>query len=67
MEPATSTTPRKLGYQQTAYTSTSDLIGLFCLPENPEHSRGPIRGGCIIKTQEFGLMFVQIQEDINNQ
>jgi hypothetical protein len=26
---------RKLGYEQTAYTSTSALWGLFCLPENP--------------------------------
>lgn len=55
---------RKLGYEQTAYTSTSALWGTFCLPENPEHARGPRHGGCIIKTREFGLMFVQTAEDL---
>lgn len=29
-----------LGYQQTAYTSTSALWGLFCLPENPADITG---------------------------
>ena len=53
-----------LGYRQTAYTSSSDLWGLYCLPENPEHAKGPIRGGCIIKTAQFGLMFVQYLEDL---
>jgi len=56
-----------LGYEQTAYTSTSALWGLFCLPENPEHSKGPTRGGCIIKTKEFGLLFVQDVEDITGE
>jgi hypothetical protein len=57
-----------LGYEQTAYTSTSGLWGLFCLPENPEYNKGrPTRGGCIIKTKEFGLMFVQLAEEIQNQ
>jgi len=55
-----------LGYEQTAYTSTSALWGLFCLPENPEYNKGPFRHGCIIKTKEFGLMFVQTDEDILN-
>lgn len=55
---------KALGYEQTAYTSTSALWGLFCLPENPERSKGPTRGGCIIKTRQFGLMFVQDTEDI---
>lgn len=55
----------KLGYSQTAYTSSSALCGLFCLPENPEHSNGPVCGGCIIKTAEFGLMFVQDLEDLH--
>lgn len=53
-----------LGYEQTAYTSTSSLWGLFCLPENPEYSKGPTRHGCIIKTREFGLMFVQTEDDL---
>jgi len=56
---------RRLGYKQTAYTSTSALWGLFCLPENPEYSRGPRNGGCIIKTRELGLMFVQDLEDLH--
>jgi len=53
-----------LGYHQTAYTSSSALWGLFCLPENPSHHLGPYRGGCIVKTREFGLMFMQDAEDI---
>jgi len=56
-----------LGYKQTAYTSTSALWGLFCLPENPAYSRGPSRGGCIIKTKQFGLLFVQDDEDITGE
>lgn len=53
---------KALGYEQTAYTSTSALWGLFCLPENPRYWRGKPRaleGGCIIKTRELGLLFVQ--------
>lgn len=57
-----------LGYEQTAYTSCSALWGLFCLPENPEyHPDKPHRGGCIIKTAELGLMFVQNVEDITGE
>lgn len=54
-----------LGYQQTAYTSTSALIGLFCFGENPRYARPgqPVDGGCIIKTRELGLLFVQSGED----
>lgn len=55
----------RLGYKQTAYTSTSSLWGLFCLPENPEHDRGPRCGGCIVKTRELGLLFVQDLEDLH--
>lgn len=58
----------RLGYTQTAYTSTSGLWGLFCLGENPRTWRGPARAleaGCIIKTKEFGLMFIQDLEDLN--
>lgn len=54
-----------LGYQQTVYTSTSALWGLFCLRENPEYSpRGPKYNGCIIKTRELGFLFVQSREDL---
>lgn len=56
---------RTLGYLQTAYTSTSALWGLFCLPENPErHPTRPHRHACIIKTRELGLMVVQTLEDL---
>jgi hypothetical protein len=50
---------------------------LFCLPENPEHAGKamqlahtlnpqvpPWRPGVIIRTKEFGLLFVQDAEDI---
>lgn len=49
----------KLGYTQTAYTSTSGLWGLFCLPDNASH-----RHGCIIKTAQFGFLFVADLEDL---
>jgi hypothetical protein len=60
---------KKLGYEQTAYTSTSALWGLFCLPENPEYAkRGQAtRGGCVIKTKELGFLFVQTLEDVDYQ
>jgi hypothetical protein len=56
-----------LGYEQAAYTSSSALWGLFCLPENPARNpKGlPTRGGCIILTAEFGLLFVQDKEDVH--
>lgn len=50
---------RALGYKETAYTSTSALWGLFCLPSRPTQRRG-----CVIKTAELGLMFVQDVEDL---
>ena len=50
----------RLGYTQTAYTSTSALIGLFCLPENPKyHPAAPHVVGWVVKTRELGFMFVQ--------
>ena len=58
---------KQLGYKQTAYTSTSALWGLFCLPENPQTwkgSRRALEGGCIIKTKELGFLFVQDLEDL---
>jgi hypothetical protein len=54
---------KRLGYTQTAYTSSSALWGLFCLPDRAwtlPHKRG----GCIIKTLELGFLWVQDQEDI---
>jgi hypothetical protein len=56
---------KRMGYEQYAYTSTSGLWGLFCLPENPQHSKGPRHGGCIILTKQFGMMFVQDLEDLH--
>jgi hypothetical protein len=50
----------RLGYTQTAYTSTSALWGLFCLPDHAEH-----KGGCIIKTRELGFLFVADLEDLH--
>jgi len=50
---------RRLGFRQTAYTSTSGLWGLFCLPDRPTQ-----RHGCVIKTREFGLIFVADLEDL---
>lgn len=51
---------QRIGFTQTAYTSTSGLWGLFCLPD-----RAGQRKGCFIKTEEFGLLFVQDLEDLN--
>lgn len=52
---------KRLGYTQTAYTSTSALWGLFCLRD-----RVTQKAGCIIKTKELGFMFVQCaDEDLN--
>ena len=42
-----------------SWGTTSDLHGYFCLPHN-----GSMRQGAIIKTQDFGLLFVQDFEDI---
>lgn len=49
----------RLGYTQTAYTSTSGLWGLFCLPDHAKHKHG-----CIIKTAQFGFMFIADLEDL---
>lgn len=50
---------KRLGFTQTAYTSTSALWGLFCLPD-----RATQKKGCIIKTKELGLLYVQDLEDM---
>lgn len=56
---------RALGYSQFAYTSTSALIGLFCMAENPEHvPDGPRQPRAIIKTKELGFLVVQDLEDL---
>jgi hypothetical protein len=51
-----------LGYgDNTAYTSTSALWGLFCMRDSADD---PKRDGCIIKTRELGFLFVQDTEDL---
>jgi hypothetical protein len=50
---------KRLGYTQTAYTSSSGLWGLFCLPDHSKH-----RHGCFIKTKQFGIMFAADLEDL---
>ena len=50
---------KSLGFTQTAYTSTSQLWGLYCLPDHARHKHG-----CIIKTQELGFLFVADLEDL---
>lgn len=50
---------KQLGFTQTAYTSSSGLWGLFCLPDHAKH-----RHGCIIKTAQFGFLFVADLEDM---
>lgn len=56
---------RALGFEQYAYTSTSALWGLFCLPENPQYAKPgqATQGGVIINTAELGFLFVQDGED----
>ncbi len=50
---------KSLGFTQTAYTSTSQLWGLYCLPDHTKHKHG-----CIIKTKELGFLFVSDLEDL---
>ena len=51
---------RALGYgENVAYTSSSDLVGLFC-----KARRDGQRTGCLVKTKEFGLMFVADLRDL---
>lgn len=51
----------RLGYSQTAYTSTSQLWGLYCLRDSAR-DRKP--SGCFIKTAELGLLFVSDLDDL---
>ena len=57
----------RMGYAgNCAYTSTSDIIGLFCMGHNPEHNPSkPTQSGAVIKTAEFGFMWVQTDEDLD--
>lgn len=50
---------KRLGYRQTTYSTSSDLIGLYCLSESATH-----KAGCVIKTAELGFLFVQCLEDL---
>ena len=54
---------KQLGFKQTAYTSTSELIGLFCIIDGEQYKRGK-KSGCIIKSKELGFLFVQHLEDL---
>lgn len=58
--PAAEAIAKRLGYTQTAYTSSSAMWGLFCLRD-----RASQKAGCIIKTKEFGFLFVMDVEDMN--
>lgn len=61
----------RLGYRQTAYTSTSALVGLECFKENPKYMTASERAtlpkitGYVVKTKEFGFMFIATLEDLN--
>lgn len=50
---------KRLGFTQTAYTSTSALWGLFCLPDHAKHKHG-----CLVQTVELGLLFISDLEDL---
>ena len=41
---------KELGFNQTAYTSTSELIGLFCILDAEQYKRAK-KSGCIIKSK----------------
>lgn len=48
-----------LGLLPHSYSTTSDLIGLFC-----QNVNGTIKG-CVVNTEEFGLMFMADAQDLN--
>lgn len=50
---------KRLGFAQTAYTSTSAVWGLFCLPDHAKH-----RHGCLAQTRELGLIWIADLEDM---
>lgn len=49
---------KRLGFSQTAYTSTSAVPGLFCLPDHSQH-----RHGVLVQTNELGLVWLADMED----
>lgn len=49
------------GYTQTAYTSSSALIGLYCLRDSASDHKP---NACVIKTQECGFLMVSGVEDM---
>lgn len=52
---------QRLGFKDnTFYTSSSALWGLYC-----NRSRSSQKSGCIVKTKELGLIYVQTIEDLN--
>lgn len=51
---------KRLGWTQCAYTSSSALIGLFCLRNKNDDTEA-----CIVKTKEFGFLLIQNLEDLN--
>lgn len=51
----------RLGFTQTAYTSSSGLIGLYCLRDSADDKK---LAGCFVKTLEFGLLYVCGLEDL---
>ena len=51
----------RLGYTQTAYTSSSALWGLFCLRDSAKDRKPEC---CFIKTAEFGLLRVSDLGDL---
>lgn len=50
---------KRLGFTQTAYTSSSQIWGLYCLPD-----RATQKHGVFMKTAELGLLFVADLEDL---
>ncbi len=48
-----------LGYRQTAYSTTSSINGLHCLPDYDGH-----KSGCIVLTKEMGFLFVATLDDL---
>ena len=55
------TLARRLGFQDsTAYTSTSALVGLNCLP-----LRSGQHGAVIVQTAELGMLVIATLEDVD--
>lgn len=50
---------KRLGFKQTAYTSTSAIPGLFCLPDHAKHKHG-----VLAQSKELGLIWIADLEDL---